>query len=87
MNLSLGSGAVSLSDGSGQLKHHQRGRERIGGGHTGVQLQWICVLGKSGGQLFARGSLQLSGTNDVLTAGDETLSGISISPTATAVHR
>ena len=74
MNLSLGSGAVSLSDGNGQLSITSAGVSGSAAGTLASHFSGFAFSGSLAAS-FAPGHLLLSGTNDVLTAADQTLSG------------
>jgi hypothetical protein len=74
MDISLGGGAVSLSNGSGQLSVTSAG---VSGSAAGTLASSFSGFAFSGNlaATFAPGSLALTGTNDILTAGDQSISG------------
>ncbi len=74
MDISLGGGAVSLSDGSGQLSVTTAGVTGSAAGTLASSFSGFAFSGNLAAS-FSPGSLTLTGTNDILTAGDQTLSG------------
>jgi hypothetical protein len=74
MSASVGGGAVSLSDGSGQLSITSAGVSGSAAGTLASSFSGFTFTGNLAAS-FAPNQLHLSGTNDVLTAGDQTLSG------------
>ncbi len=74
MDISLGGGAVSLSDGSGQLSVTTAGVTGSAAGTLASSFSGFAFSGNLAAS-FSPGSLELTGTNDILTAGDQAISG------------
>ena len=74
VNVSLGGGAVTLSGGSGNLAISSAGVTGNAAGTLASSFNGFSFTGTLAAS-FAPGSLTLSGTNDLLTAGDQSIGG------------